>query len=220
MRAASTPGPRGRRPRPSCGHERQGVEERSVFGHKWILSSPCDNRQRGCMPFTSGSAGSVREATHLVLSDSPARGQLTSFAASRTAWSMSFELTSSSLAMCFSAFKLGLVERRFERGLSDDHERGLACVDELAELLDVGTRHALPQVAAHTTDTRADNRAANERGREQDPDDRAGRGAAPRAVARGRLILVDVHLSVLVLGDHRSVVRPDGPAACRSFTIS
>ena len=105
--------------------------------------------------------------------------------------------------------QVGLVDRGRDLGLTDDEKCGLAMVDEFAEIPDIGTRHALPQMATDTADTGADDGGTDERGWEQDSDDRTDGRASPCAVTGRRLVLVHVHLAVIVLGDHGSVVRAD-----------
>ena len=94
------------------------------------------------------------------VSRSEGRVYLTSLAASCTACSMSFVLTSSSLATCFSAFSPALSSAAFSVVSPTMTSAASPVVDELAELLDVGTRHALPQVAADAADGGADDGAS------------------------------------------------------------
>jgi MFS family permease len=93
--------------------------------------------------------------------------------------------------------------------LAHDYEGGLAVVDDVAEFLDVGARHAAPQVAADPADGRAHQGGADNRRREQDADHRAGGRAAPRAVPGGHLVFVDVHLAVEGFRHHGGVVGTD-----------
>ena len=136
-------------------------------------------------------------------------GQLTSLAASRTALSMSLDSALISLATCFSAFSAGLVHRLRHLALPDDDQGGLPVIDDLPELLDISAGHAPPQVPADPAHGGADRCADDDRGREQDADQRADGGAAPRPVPGGHLILVLVHLALVVLGHHRGVVGAD-----------
>ena len=131
-------------------------------------------------------------------------------AASWTALSTSFLSTCSSLATFFCAFSPAFSNGVLNRRLAHDHQGGLAGVDGVAELLHVGARHPLPQVAADTADGRTDDGRADDGGREQDADQCARPGTAPGAVAGRRLVLVDVDLALVVLGDHRGVVGADG----------
>ena len=85
----------------------------------------------------------------------------------------------------------------------------MAIVDDLPELLDVRPGHATPQTAAHPAHSCAHHGGADDRGREQDADDGADGSAAPRAMPGGHLILVDVNLARIVLGDHGGVVGSD-----------
>ena len=62
---------------------------------------------------------------------------------------------------------------------------------------------------ADAADDTADERRTEDRRREQDPGDRADRDPAPGAVLGRLLVLVDVDLAVLVLGDQRDVVGAD-----------
>src|SRR6478736_1031448 len=76
--------------------------------------------------------------------------------------------------------KLRLLERLADGDVADDEQRGLALVDDLAELLDVLARQALPEVTADTADDARDDGRAEDRRREQDADDRADGHAAER----------------------------------------
>ena len=58
-------------------------------------------------------------------------------------------------------------------------------------------------------DRRSGRGGGEDRGREQDADDRASDRATPAPVADGGLVLVDVDLAPVVLGDDDRVVRPD-----------
>src|SRR5690242_15180756 len=104
----------------------------------------------------------------------------------------------------------GLFQGLLQLALPDDDQRGLSLVDDLPELLDVGPGHATPQVAAYPADGRAHKRGADDRRREQNADEGAGGGAAPRAMPGGRLVLADMDLARVVLGDHGGVIGPDG----------
>src|SRR6185437_10373431 len=61
-----------------------------------------------------------------------------------------------------------LLQRRLHGALPDDDERRLAGVDDVAELLHVSARHALPQMTAHAAERGADQCGADDGGREQD----------------------------------------------------
>src|SRR5690349_21016064 len=89
-----------------------------------------------------------------------------------------------------------LLDRLSQLALPHHHEGGLAVVDDIAEFLYVRAGHAAPQVATDPADGRACQGGADNRGREQDTDHRAGGRAAPRPVPGGHLVFVDVHLAV------------------------
>ncbi len=93
--------------------------------------------------------------------------------------------------------------------LPDDQESGLAGVDDVPELFDIGPGHPPPQVPAHPADRTADDRHSDNGWWEQDADHRAGSGSAPSAVPGRHLVLVHMNLAVQVLGDDRCVVGPD-----------
>ena len=67
----------------------------------------------------------------------------------------------------------------------------------------------LRQVADQPAGAGADDRAAEDRGREDDPDQRADPGARPGAVLRRLLGLRHPDLAVVLLTDHRRVEGPD-----------
>src|SRR6202034_3402847 len=94
-----------------------------------------------------------------------------------------------------------LVELLFHARLADHDQRRLTALQQLPELLRVAARHALAQVSADTADDTAHQGRAEDRRREQDPGDGADRDAAPGPVLRGLLVLVDMDLAILVLGD-------------------
>src|ERR1700722_7801686 len=106
--------------------------------------------------------------------------------------------------------ELGLLDGVLNRRLAEDHQRSLSGVDGLAELLDVGTRHPLPQVSAHAADGRTDDGCSDDGGREQDAHQGTRGGAAPGALPGGGLVLVDVDLPLVVLGDHSGVIGAHG----------
>jgi hypothetical protein len=64
-------------------------------------------------------------------------------------------------------------------------------------------------MTTEATDDPADRRGTEDRRREQDPDERPNRDPSPRAVLRGLFMLVDMDLAVVVLVDHRGVIRAD-----------
>ena len=97
---------------------------------------------------------------------------------------------------------------------------GLAVVEQLAELHDVLARHAVPDVADHAAGEAADGHVDDQAGREEDADHGAHGYAGPGAVLRRLLVLVDLDLAVLVLGDDGGVVGADDAGEWRSFTAS
>jgi TMEM175 potassium channel family protein len=115
------------------------------------------------------------------------------------------------------SLQLGLVQGILNRALPDDDEGGLALVDQVPELLDVRPGHATPQVAGRAARSCADDRAADDRGREENANDGADGSAAPGPVPGSHFVLVDMDLSLLVFGDHRGVVGPDAPKGVEVF---
>src|SRR5580704_12166336 len=79
----------------------------------------------------------------------------------------------------------------------------------LAELLDIRPGHTSPQMAAYPAHRGTHDGGADDRGREQDADHGTHRGSAPGPVPGGHLVLVDMYLARVVLGDHRGVVGTD-----------
>jgi GntR family transcriptional regulator / MocR family aminotransferase len=95
--------------------------------------------------------------------------------------------------------------------LADHHQGRLTGVDQLPELLDVAAGHTTPQMAAYPADSRAHQRRADNRGREQDADHRPSGETSPCPVPGRGLVLVDVDLAFLVFRHHGGVIRPDRP---------
>src|ERR1019366_3929153 len=94
-------------------------------------------------------------------------------------------------------------------GCADDDQGGVACVEGLAELLDVGPRHALPQVPGQTAGDAADDRAPDERRREQKAEGGAYADPRPGPVLGRLLVLVERHGALSVLFDDGCVVGAD-----------
>src|SRR5262249_2677391 len=78
-------------------------------------------------------------------------------------------------------------------------------------------RHALPQVATRAADRGEQRGAPDDRRREQDADERAHTGTAPRELAGDRLVFVDVHLAFFVLANDPGVVVPDDTYGVKVF---
>ena len=77
---------------------------------------------------------------------------------------------------------------------------------QLPEFLCVAARDALFEVSAEAADNAADRRRAEDRRREQNPDQRSDCDASPGAVLGSLLMLVDVDLAAHVLVDDRGVI--------------
>jgi hypothetical protein len=110
----------------------------------------------------------------------------------------------------------GLLECGLDRALADDEQAGLTGVDQFPELLDVGAGQALPQVATNSADGAANGRGREDRGREQQPDERASGDTAPRPVPGGRFVVVDVSdrpgIACICRSDESSLPRLTTPA--------
>src|SRR4051812_44287440 len=72
-----------------------------------------------------------------------------------------------------------LLELLLELGLAEHDHGGRPPVELVAELLEVAARHALAQMRDEAAGPRTDDGAAEDRGREDDPDERADPRAGP-----------------------------------------
>src|SRR3954471_3676445 len=80
-----------------------------------------------------------------------------------------------------------LRELLFDLRLAEHDHGGVALLERVAELLEVAARDAAREVPGQAARAGAHGRAADDRGREQDPDQRSDGGPGPGAVL-GRLL--------------------------------
>ena len=104
-----------------------------------------------------------------------------------------------------------LLELLLDLGLAEHDHGGAARLELVAELLQIAARDPLAQVPDQSAGAGADDRAADQRGRKHEPDDRADPGAGPGTVLRRLLGLGHPDLAIVLLADHRRVERPDRP---------